>query len=208
MDWTDEPLEDSQPRLGRVPLSENCETRWQPALSFARYAEHGDGACISVSVTQGETRWFDPAAWAECAGHRGYEWQVWLRGPGPISRGDFSAWVLYFPEGHKVLARIFLAGGRTRQAHPYTSATGGVAAEGNLSVTRGTRSTTTLSRRRSSGHHTYDIREVGFDPGRALQVKANTSYRRKGWSWSPCGSGFATLSAPSKALEELVISGS
>jgi phage terminase large subunit-like protein len=154
--------------------------------------------------TQSESRWFDMAAWSECGGLIGdMSGQDCYGGLDLSSTGDFSAFLLYFPEGHKVICRFFLPEKAVAKRTPMKAQLAAWERSGDLMVTPGdVIDYDFIKAQVLQDAATYNIRQIGYDPWSAMQIAVQLE--GEGLTMVPVRQGFATLSTPSKSLEALV----
>jgi phage terminase large subunit-like protein len=157
--------------------------------------------------TQSETRWFDAEAWRRCGGVLGdLTGQPCYGGLDLASTTDFAAWVLYFPEGNKVLPRIFIPADTLSKRSAMRQQLEAWAKAGDLFVTPGNVIDYDFIKAQVLKDAVqYDIREIGFDPWSAAQI--GVQLEGEGLMMTPVRQGFATLSAPAKSIETLVARG-
>ena len=159
--------------------------------------------------TQSETRWFDAEAWRSCGGSLGnLAGQRCFGGLDLSSTSDFAAWVLYFPEGHKVMLRTYLPEAAILKRKPMQAQFEAWVRDGHLTVTPGdVIDYDFIKADILKDAATYNIREIGFDPWNAAQISVQLEGELGEGVMVPVRQGFSTLSAPSKALETLVSKG-
>lgn len=159
--------------------------------------------------TSSESRWFDIEQWRACGGVLGdLTGKECFGGLDLSSTTDYSAWVLYFPEGCKVLTTIFVPEAQLRKHSPMRPQLQTWAKNGDIEVTPGdVIDYDFIKARILKDASRYDIREVGFDPWSAVQLSVQLESELGTGVMVPVRQGFATLSAPAKLLETLVARG-
>jgi phage terminase large subunit-like protein len=157
--------------------------------------------------TQSEVRWFDTAAWRKCGGLIGdMSGKVCYGGLDLASTTDFAAWVLFFPEGNKVIPRIFIPKDTLSKRTQMREQLEAWANAGHLTLTPGNVIDYDFIKAQIlKDSRLYDIREIGYDPWSATQIAIQLE--GEGLRMVPVRQGFATLSTPSKGLETLVARG-
>ncbi|MGE5590172.1 MAG: terminase large subunit, partial [Bacillota bacterium] len=163
--------------------------------------------------TEQETRWLDLDRWDACAGvvdPASLAGQECFGGLDLSSTTDLTAFVLVFPrpDGSYVVLPEFWAPEATateaerRDRAPYTA----WAREGYLHLTEGNAVdyAAVADRIRELGER-YRIREIAYDRWNASMLVQQL--QADGATVIPTGMGFASLSAPSKLLETLLLQG-
>jgi len=161
--------------------------------------------------TQADVAWFDIRQWDACGGpfHPGdLEGRPCFAGLDLASTQDLTALVLFFPADGNAVLPFFFAPEDTarlrerRDRVPYAA----WARDGHLILTGG--NVTDYDAVRAKARDlagTFDIREVAYDRWGATQLV--TQLQGDGFRMVEFGQGFASLGAPSKHLEKLVLSG-
>lgn len=157
--------------------------------------------------TQSETRWFSADAWAKCGGLIGdMSGKLCYGGLDLASVTDFAAWDLFFPEGNKVITKIFIPQAAVEKRSNMSAQLAGWAREGNLIVTPGdVIDYDFIKEQILRDSSTYQIAQIGYDPWSAMQIAIQL--QNEGLNMVPVRQGFNTLSSPSKYLETLVAKG-
>lgn len=157
--------------------------------------------------TQSETRWFNADAWRKCGGLLGdLHGQACYGGLDLASTSDFAAWVLFFPDGSKVLPRIFIPQSALEKRGFMRAQLEAWVRDGNLIVTPGdVIDYDFIKAQIQRDADTYRIAEVGYDPWSAMQIAVQL--QSEGLPMVPVRQGFGTLSSPAKYLETLVAKG-
>lgn len=160
--------------------------------------------------TQSETRWFTRDAWDACGGIVD---EIKLAGAecyGGLdlaTTSDFAAWVLVFPqeEGrYTVVSRFFLPQAAVEGRKQMTAQLEAWKKQGLLTVTTGDNLDYDFIKAQIiRDAQRFRIREIGFDPWLANQIAIQLA-EGEGLTMVPVRQGFATLSSPSKMLENLV----
>lgn len=159
--------------------------------------------------TQSESRWFDMDHWRSCGGLLGdLTGQECYGGLDLSSTGDFSAWVLYFPEGQKVIAQFYLPEAAVKKRSPMQAQLIAWQRSGDLTVTPGdVIDYEYIKQQIIRDAATYNIREIGYDPWSAAQISVQLASELGDGVMVPVRQGFATMSAPAKLLETMVARG-
>lgn len=159
--------------------------------------------------TASESRWFDFQAWQKCGGVIGdVTGQECYGGLDLSSTRDFSAFVLYFPDGHKVIPRVFMPADNLQKRVPMRAQFQAWVEAGELFVTPGDvidYDFIKVQIVKDCGE--YNVREIGYDPWSATQIAVQLESELGEGIMVPVRQGFHTLSAPAKYLETLVARG-
>lgn len=159
--------------------------------------------------TQSETRWFTRDAWDACGGLIDESKLVGLDCYGGLdlsSTSDFTNWQLLFPRGDggfDELTRCFIPRAAVERRKDMTAQLGAWERQGLIYVTPGDVLDYDFVKaqiRRDAER--FRIREIGYDPWNATQLAVQL--QEEGLTVVPVRQGFATLSSPSKLLENLV----
>lgn len=160
--------------------------------------------------TEQDVRWLPFERWQECACKPDYEelrGQPCFAGIDLASTRDLTALVLYFPNTHFVLPFFWVPGENAelrerRDKVPYQT----WARAGHITLTEGNVFDFGIVREKLRELATiYDIKELAFDRWGATQLMLEM--QSDGLNVELCGQGFASMSAPSKEVERLVIGG-
>jgi phage terminase large subunit-like protein len=158
--------------------------------------------------TSSESRWFDIGAWDACGGllkESELAGQPCYAGLDLSSTSDFSAWVLYFPESHRVLCRFWVPRAAVERRTPMRETFEVWERRGWLTVTDGdTIDYQALLRDISKDAEKYQIREVGYDPWNSTSLVLQLEDH--GLTTVKVGQSIQVLNRPSKELERLVLS--
>lgn len=161
--------------------------------------------------TQQASRWITPEAWDGCNGPvDALTGRPCFGGLDLSTTTDISALVLLFPDGsggYDVLADFWAPEERARDRAqrdrvPYLD----WARDGYLTLTPG--NVVDYDRVREDIREyaeQYDVRELGYDRWNATQIVSQLV--EDGAQMLPIGQGFASLSAPTKDLERLILDG-
>ena len=209
MDWTDEAnWKIANPALDEFRSRDELRDAVQQAIASPAM-QNTVRRLYMNQWTSSETRWFDPVSWEKCGGVLGdLSGGECFGGLDLSSTSDFTAWVLYFPEGHKVLARFFLPEKAVAQPGPMQAQYQAWAREGHLTVTPGdVIDYDFIKAQVLKDCADYDVREIGYDPWSAMQIAVQLEGELGSSVMVPVRQGFATLSTPSKVLEALVARG-
>ena len=156
--------------------------------------------------TSSDVAWFDIDTWDRCGGLVGnVAGQECFGGLDMASTSDFAAWVMYFPEGHKVMAHLFLPEEAIERRSPMRAQLDAWSKDGWIHVTPGDCiDYDYIKQQVLRDAAVYQIREIGYDPWNATQIALQLQDKLGENVMVPVRQGFATLSAPSKLLETLV----
>lgn len=209
-DWTDERVwKQANPALGDFRSLEEMRTMCARAQEIPAQ-ENSFRRLYLNQWTEQAARWIALAAWDACATE-----------PGPLtgrrcyvgmdlsSTKDLTALVAVFPEadGFDVRAAFFvprdtIAQRVARDRVPYDQ----WAREGHVMATQG--NTVDYEAVRCTLQKwaaVYDVRQVAFDPWNATDLVTRLK-EQDGFDCVPMRQGFASLSAPTKALEAAILS--
>ncbi len=160
--------------------------------------------------TQADVAWLSMADWDACAARvppDDLRRKTCYAGLDLASTTDLTAFVLYFPEdGHRVLPFFWAPRENAvkrehRDRVPYTA----WARDGHLQLTEGNVCDYEAVRLRIDElGKLYDIKEIAFDRWGAQQLVTNL--KDDGHEVVAFGQGYASLSAPAKELEKLIVS--
>ena len=157
--------------------------------------------------TAAESRWFSADAWRSCGGLLGdLSGKECYGGLDLAYTSDFAAWVLYFPDGHKVVTKVFAPESVFESRSMMQGQLAAWRKSGDLIVTPGDVIDYDFIKAqiiKDAGQ--YNIREIGYDPWSAMQIAVQLG--NEGLQMVPVRQGFATLSAPAKLLETMVARG-
>lgn len=160
--------------------------------------------------TEQDVRWIPFERWQACAcplDDSDLLGQPCYAGVDLASTRDLSALVLYFPHVNYAMPFFWVPGENAearekRDRVPYQT----WARAGHMTLTEGNVSDYGVIRAALRDLKSrYDIRELAFDRWGATQLMLEL--QGDGLSVEPCGQGFATMSAPAKELEKLIVSG-
>lgn len=208
-DWTDPQIwRKANPSFGITvdaeQFAEDCrEARESPAKenSFRRYRLN--------QWTEQEVRWLSLEKWDACGGSVGHlEGRECFAGLDLSSTTDISALVLVFPEDDRYDVLPFFwvpeEGARKRERRdrvPYLDWIRG----GFMEATPGEVVDYDRIRRRINElHASHQIRQIAIDRWNATQLA--TQLAGDGFEMIAFGQGYASMSAPTKKLEEVVLS--
>ena len=215
-DWADEALwVKANPNLG-------VSKKWEQMRQGARRASEMPAALNAFLRkeldiwTQSETKWANMDRWRNCSGAvdaDGLRGRTCYGGLDLSSNTDITAWMLVFPpagddDEYQVLCRFFIPEDsmieRSRRdrvpydvwvRQGYVQATPGNVIDYEWVIDQIDRDA-----------QAYDIREIAFDRWGAASIQT-TLIDRGGEDWLvQFGQGFASMSAPMKELEKLILS--
>jgi phage terminase large subunit-like protein len=208
-DWQDEEVwAKCNPNLGVSVSIEYLRTQAKKALEIPAY-ENTFRRLHLNQWTEQESRWLPMHKWRECAETRPIEGRVCFAGLDMSSTTDLSSLVLVFPDddgGYTSKAYAWIPEENARQREkkdrvPYLQ----WAREGFIELTPGNVIDYDFVRRRINEiGKIYNIRQIAADRWNSTQLL--TQLEGDGFEMLAFGQGFASMSAPSKKLEELILS--
>lgn len=215
-DWEDESVwYKANPNLG---TSKKLEDMRRQALK-AKETPSALNAFLRLHLnvwTQAETRWLSPDSWAAC-GHAvdadGLRGRTCYGGLDLSSTTDISAFVLVFPpeqdgDTYKVLPRFFIPEAAMRERSrrdrvPYDA----WVREGYITATPGNViDYSFILAQIDEDAQRYDLKEIAFDRWGATKIVQELQDLGGEDFVAQFGQGFASMSAPMKELEKLVLS--
>jgi phage terminase large subunit-like protein len=209
-DWTCPSVwQKANPSLGITMsaelFAEDCkEAQESPAKenSFRRYRLN--------QWTEQDIRWLNMAKWDACAAvPRDLDGRYCFAGLDLSSTTDISALVLVFPKDdrYSVLPFFFVPeeGARLRERRDHVPYSQWIR-QGYIQATPGEVVDYDVIRQKIKQlEEKYDIREIALDRWNATQL--STQLNGDGFPMIAFGQGYASMNAPTKKLEELVLSG-
>lgn len=218
-DWTNPAVwAKANPGLGATVKTEYIEEECRRAVSSPNYQNAFRRLHLN-QWTQQESRWLDMRAWDACAGgEAGREWEAALAGRACYagldlaSTTDLAALALVFPalteeEPYRIVMRYWTPGGTLRERAlqdraPYVE----WSRDGWLAATPGdvidyVRVRAEIERLSK----VFNLREVAFDRWGAVQM--SQELMAAGLTMIQFGQGYASMSAPAKDLERLMLEG-
>lgn len=207
-DWTDEKVWAlANPNLGVSvkidDLREKClQAKESPAFENTFKRMH-----LNMKTEQA-TRWLSVDKWDACVGEVDEESLIGMECFGGLdlaSTRDLCAFVLYFPEGHQVLAYFWVPGDNAQKRErkdgvPYET----WAREGFLELTEGDVADYDLIEERAKEAATkFKLRQLAIDRWNSAQI--TTHLIDEGIDVVPFGQGFQSMSYPTKEVEKLVL---
>ncbi len=209
-DWTDPKVwARVNPNLGVSLSVEYLERECRRAQETPSYENTFKRLHLNIR-TQADVRWLSTHDWDSCRQDftpSELEGQPCYAGLDLASTTDLTALVLIFPEDDNAVVPFFWAprdGALKRERRdrvPYTA----WARQGALTLTEGNVCDYDVIRERIKElAEVFEIREIAFDRWGATQLM--TQLQDDGHEVVPFGQGYASLSAPSKELEKLVLS--
>ncbi len=209
-DWRDpEVWARVNPNLGVSLSREYLERECRRAQETPAYQNTFKRLHLNMK-TQADVAWLDLARWDACAGEfhpDDLEGKPCWAGLDLASTQDLTALVLYFPEGHHVVPFFWVPreGALRREQRdrvPYTA----WAASGHLTLTEGNVCDYDAVRARIKElGEVFRIRGIAYDRWGAQNLV--NQIKGDGHDVVAFGQGYASLSAPTKELEKLVVSG-
>jgi len=209
-DWTDPAVwASANPNLGVSVSLEYLERECRRAQETPTFENTFKRLHLNIT-TQQDVRWLRLEDWDRCAGAvdaEALKGKECFAGLDLSTTTDLSAFVLFFPEGNLVLPFFWIpednAHERERRDRvPYLT----WAREGFVQTTPGNVIDYDFIRRRIKElGQIYNIREIAVDRWNSTQLQ--TQLQGDGFTIVPFGQGFASMSAPTKELEKLIIGG-
>ena len=208
-DWTDPKVwKRANPNLGISLSPEYLERECRRAQESPAYVNTFKRLHLNIK-TQAAVQWLDMSKWDACESDfhpDDLEGKRCWAGLDLASTTDLTAFVLFFPEdGNAVLPFFWVPkeGALMRERRdrvPYTA----WAREGHLHLTEGNVCDYDAVRLKIKElSEIFNIQEIAFDRWGAQQLVTNL--KEDGHEVVAFGQGYASLSAPSKELEKLVI---
>lgn len=210
-DWTDEAVwHATNPALGDFRSLEEMRIACNRAREIPAQ-ENSFRRLYLNQWTEQASRWLSLVQWDACRGTfsradlRGRRCYI---GMDLSSTKDLTALVAVFPtdDGCQVLAQFFIPGdtARERQRIDRIPIDQWVK-EGWITATPGPVVNYDLVRQQlQAWDQEFDVREIAFDPWNATDLVGRLS-EGDGFTCSPMRQGFASLSAPTKSLEKLIL---
>jgi phage terminase large subunit-like protein len=212
-DWTDEKVwKVANPALGDFRSLEEMRIAAQRAQAIPAQQNTFRRLYLNQWTEQAE-RWIDLATWDRCAGEIDIDalaGRPCYAGLDLASTKDLTALVLVFPDfvgGYDVLPFFWVPEERVservkRDRAPYDQ---WIAAEALLTTGGNQTDYDVIREKVRDLAETFDIREIAYDRWGATQLV--TQLTADGATMIPMGQGFASMSAPTKELEKLILSG-
>ena len=209
-DWRDPAVwAAANPNLGVSLSREYLEQECKRAQEIPAYENTFKRLHLNIKTEQA-VRWLPMDAWDNCAGPVVAEalfGQPCFAGLDLATTTDIAAFVLVFPEAENAVLPFFWApreGAEKRERRdrvPYMT----WGRDGFIELTEGNVTDYDVIRARivELGQK-YNIREIAIDRWNSTQLQ--TQLQGDGFEVVPFGQGFASMSAPTKELEKLVIS--
>jgi phage terminase large subunit-like protein len=209
MDWTDPKIWAlANPNLGVSVSLEYMEHECKRAQETPRFQNTFKRLHLNIR-TQQDILWIDMADWDSCLSHdvthEALKGQVCFAGLDLATTADLCAFVLYFPASHSVLPFFWLPAEtasirKQRNRLPYPE----WVAQGYIRATPGNVCDYDILRRDINllGKD-FNIKEIAIDRWNSSQLQQQLL--GDGFEVVPFGQGFASMSAPSKELERLIL---
>ncbi len=213
-DWTDEATwEKANPNLDVSVCRDYLRRECKRAQDSPAYENTFKRLHLNVRTEQ-DVRWLQMAKWDACNGavdEKALEGRECFAGLDLASTTDIAALALLFPpkdegEPYKVLPYFWVPGDNIdAKSHQDKVAYGGWINRGHLEATPGNVIDYDVIRRRIGElGKRFNIREVAIDRWNSTQLQ--TQLDDDGFTVVQFGQGFASMSAPTKDLEGLVLS--
>lgn len=165
--------------------------------------------CLNI-VTNADEAWLDIAAWDACEGAivpADLAGRPCYAGLDLSSTTDLSAFVLYFPDTHALLPFFWIPGDNAHKRErldkvPYLT----WERQGLIETTPG--NVIDYDRIRAKINElgdSYNIKEIAIDRWGATQI--TTQLEGDGFTMIPFGQGYASMAAPAKEFEKLILEG-
>jgi len=207
-DWTDPEIwAKANPNLGVSVSPEYLERECKRAQESPAYENTFKRLHLNIRTEQ-DVRWLQMDKWDECAGAiEDVDGQECYAGLDLASTTDIAALEFYFPHNGATVSRYWIPeeSAHTRERRdrvPYLT----WAREGLIKLTPGNVIDYDVIREdiRELGTQ-FNIREIAIDRWNSTQL--TTQLAGDGFEMVPFGQGFASMSAPTKELEKLVLGG-
>jgi len=207
-DWTDPEIwAKANPNLGVSVSLDYLERACKRAQESPAFENTFKRLHLNIRTEQ-DVRWLQMDKWDECAGAiEDVDGQECFAGVDLATTTDIAAALFYFPHNGAVVSRFWIpeesAHKRERRDRvPYLT----WAREGLVKLTAGNVIDYDVIREdiRELGTQ-FNIREIAIDRWNSTQL--TTQLAGDGFEMVPFGQGFASMSAPTKELEKLVLGG-
>lgn len=180
------------------------------ALETPRYENTFKRQCLNI-ITEQAVRWLKMESWKKCEKiiipANELSVMEWFAGLDLASTTDIAAFVLYSPQVHAVIPRFWIPAESAyirerRDRVPYLT----WSRKGFIKLTEGDVIDYDFIREdiKSMGEQ-YNIKQIAVDRWGSQQIQGQLD--GDGFEMVPFGQGFASMSAPSKELERLVVGG-
>jgi len=209
-DWTKESTwRKANPNLGVSVSLDYLRRECQRAQDTPSYENTFKRLHLNLWTEQ-DVRWLPMERWDSCTGNVGHDdlhGMACFGGLDLSTTTDTSAFVLYFPEVHACLRWGWIPGDRAHEREkrdrvPYVTWCN----QGLLEMTPGNVIDYEIVRARVNEIcSTFNVQGIAYDRWNATQIV--TQLEGDGIRMVQFGQGFASMSAPAKELERLVVSG-
>lgn len=210
-DWTDQEVwKKANPNLGISISYDEFKRAFQKAMDNPSQQNAFKRLRLNMTTEQ-DVRWLDMADWDKCGEEFNpddLEGQECFAGLDLASNKDITALVLYFPETHHLLPYCFIPGDNAVKRErddrvPYKQ----WATDGYMIMTEGDACDYDFIRKKVNDlNEKFNIKEIAIDRWNASQLINQLT--GDGFDVVPFGQGFASMSAPTKEFERLIIEGS
>lgn len=207
-DWTDPKVwAKANPNLGISTSREDFEEQFQRAQETPSFENTFKRLKLNMKTEQA-TRWLPLLKWDKCAAvvsDEKFPLCVWYAGLDLSSTTDIASFVLWSPDNNVVLPHFWIPSEAAhlrerRDRVPYLT----WAREGLITMTEGNVIDFDIIRRDIGLlGEVYNIKRIAVDRWGSIQVQNQLA--GDGFDIDPFGQGFASMSAPTKELEKLVI---
>jgi len=200
----------ANPNMGITFDQTYLEREFKRAQETPRYENTFKRVHLNI-ITEQVVRWLKIASWKKCEIQQIPQNELmsakWFAGLDLASTTDIAAFVLYSPDNHVVIPRFWIPSESAylrerRDRVPYLT----WARQGFITLTEGNVIDYDFIRKdiNSLGEQ-YNICGMGFDRWGSQQIQTQLS--GDGFDVQDFGQGFASMSAPSKEFERLVVGG-
>ena len=209
-DWTSPVVwQRVNPNVGVSVFADYLRQECQKAQELPSYENTFKRLHLNITTEQA-SRWLPMEVWTACGAvvdEEALEGKACWAGLDLAATTDIAAFLMWFPELRDVLARFWVPAESAyrrerRDGVPYEA----WAKQGWITLTEGNVIDHDAIRAGiNADGKRFDIREIGIDRWNSTQLQ--TQLMGDGFEVIPFGQGFASMSAPTKELEKLVISG-
>jgi len=207
-DWTNPKVwAKANPNLDISISQEYLERECKRAMASPAYENTFKRLHLNIQTEQ-STRWIQLDAWRKCGGEidpEDYKGKPCWCGLDLASRTDLAAFALYFPHDHALFLKFWIPKENTnklerRNWNSYST----WSRQGHIKMTEGNIIDYDVIRADILAlREIYDIQEIAYDRWNATQI--TTQLAGEEIEMVEFGQGFASMSAPSKEFEKLII---
>ena len=208
-DWTDPAIwAKANPNLGVSVFLEYMERKCKRAEELPAYQNGFKRLHLNIR-TRSETKWVPMQHWKQCAGDielmEKLKGELCFAGLDLASNSDLCALVMFFPRYMAALCRFWVPLESAQERYdrnrtPYLQWID----EGWITATDGnTTDYDEIRRDINLENETYNIEQIAIDRWNSTQLQ--TQLDGDGFDVMPYGQGFASMSAPTKELERLIL---